>query len=459
MDEKILIIATEAAPYAKSGGLGDVTGTLPKALRALGADARVVLPKYQSIPDSLLADAVFLGKIPIRVGETTWEAGVLLVDAGFPLYLIENDHLFARKDLYGYPDDGERFAFFCKAAVEMQPLTGFSPHILHCNDWQTAPVCLLLKETYRHFAAFANTKSLFTIHNLQYQGNFPRITIRLLNVPPHYFSIDGVEFYGQTSFMKAGLNFADGISTVSPTYAREIQTAAFGYGMEGLLLAKRDKLTGILNGIDYDLYPAITLEEKAEAKKHLQRRLGLEESDGPILTMVTRLAEQKGLELVMGAVEPYLQQGAQFVVLGTGEARYEAYFRYLAGKYPGRVSANLYFDEALSREIYQGGDIFLMPSYFEPCGLGQMIALRYGNIPVVRKTGGLADTVTHFDGQNGNGFVFRDTLPDALSWGIGQAICAYWDKEAWTTLRQNAMACDFSWQASAKKYLELYGRL
>ena len=470
---KVLMVASEMAPFAKSGGLGDVIGSLPKALAEMGVDVRVVLPKYKTIKTEHFADIRYLGDFPVSLSWRNQKAGVLEKKMGnVTVYFLENDYYFWRDGYYGYDDDNERFAFFSKAVLDMLRFLDFYPDIVHCNDWQTGPICMLLKETFYKFIDYQKIKTIYTIHNLQYQGRFSRETMELFDLSFDKFY--QCEYYGQVNFMKAGLVYADQITTVSPTYAEEVQTFQYGYGLDGVLRERKDNLCGILNGIDYQAndpstdkrlfvpYSADQLEQKKEYIHALQEQLGLPQSDCPMLTIISRLADQKGLDLISWALERLVNEDIQLVVLGTGERRYEDYFRGLEWNHKNKVSANIIFDDTLAQRIYAAGDLFLMPSLFEPCGLGQLFALRYGNVPVVRKTGGLSDTVCHFDPQtgSGNGFVFEHYTGDGLLWAIRQALDYYWnDKNNWNKIVRNAMGCNFAWTDSAKAYLRLYERM
>lgn len=471
---KVLIVASEAAPFVKSGGLGDVVGSLPEALRAQGVDVRVVIPRHLSIKDSTMHDVEYLGEFPVHLTWRTQQAKILVKPGEVPVYFIENDFYFGRGALYGYGDDNERFAFFGKAVLDMMAMLDFYPDVLHCNDWQTGPVCLYLKEVYRKMIYYSHIKTLFTIHNLQYQGNFDKSTMELLGVPYYCYENGNIEFYQNVSYMKMGLIYADKISTVSETYAKEIQNWQYGYGMDGILRSRNNDLCGIINGIDYDTHNPATdnripipydvahLEGKAENKRLLKERLGLENRDVPLIAMITRLADQKGVDILSSVFDALMQRDVQFVLLGTGENRFEYLFRTYQDRYRGKVSANLFFDEALAQQIYAGADMFLMPSLFEPCGLGQMFSLRYGTVPIARKTGGLADTITHYDEQTqkGNGFLFETYDGNGLLWAVDQALSVYHKgKDAWTPVVQNAMACNYSWTNSAHKYITLYESL
>lgn len=467
---KILIVSSEAAPFVKSGGLGDVVGSLPKALRKLGADVRVVIPKFRKIKNENYIDVEYLGGFDVKLGWRTQKAGVLFKNGEVPTYFIENDFYFGRDELYGYDDDNERFAFFSKAVLDMLPFADFVPDIIHCNDWQTGPVPMLLRETYKKITYLKDIKTIYTIHNLQYQGNFDPSSMEMLDLPWYLYDNGTVEFYGRMSYMKAGLVYADIISTVSETYADEIQTEEYGYGFDGIIRAGKDRLRGIINGIDYEAnnpetdkridvnYSADNAEAKKENKRLLQERLGLEQRDVPMICMISRLADQKGLDILANAMERLMQNDIQFVILGTGEKRYEDMFRYYENRWKGRFCSCIMFDDTLAQKIYASGDMFLMPSRFEPCGLGQMFSLRYGTVPVVRKTGGLADSVEQFNGETGtgNGFLFETYDAEGILWAVGEALKIYTDTDKWNTLVKNCMNTKLSWSDSAEKYMELY---
>ena len=467
---KILIVSSEAAPFVKSGGIGDVVGSLPKALRKLGADVRVVIPKFRKIKNENYIDVEYLGCFDVKLGWRTQKAGVLFKNGEVPTYFIENDFYFGRDELYGYDDDNERFAFFSKAVLDMLPFVDFVPDIIHCNDWQTGPVPMLLRETYKKITYLKDIKTIYTIHNLQYQGNFDPSSMEMLDLPWYLYDNGTVEFYGRMSYMKAGLVYADIISTVSETYADEIQTEEYGYGFDGIIRAGKDRLRGIINGIDYETnnpetdkridvnYSADNAEAKKENKRLLQERLGLEQRDVPMICMISRLADQKGLDILANAMERLMQNDIQFVILGTGEKRYEDMFRYYENRWKGRFCSCIMFDDTLAQKIYASGDMFLMPSRFEPCGLGQMFSLRYGTVPVVRKTGGLADSVEQFNRETGtgNGFLFETYDAEGILWAVGEALKIYTDTDKWNTLVKNCMNTKLSWSDSAEKYMELY---
>ncbi|MCL2528335.1 MAG: glycogen synthase [Defluviitaleaceae bacterium] len=474
---KILFVSAEVSPYCKTGGLGDVAGSLPKALRTKGIDVRVVLPKFKCIQGSLLADIRLAATFNVQLGQRTHEVKVYALDAdgkGDSIYFIENDHFFSRDGLYGHWDDHERFAFFTKAAIEMLGHIGFKADIVHFNDWHSGIGATYLRDIYKDFSFYSSMKSLFTIHNLHYQGNFGRPVLWDIGLNDGYFTGGELEFYGNISYMKAGILHSDAVSTVSQTYAKEITTPAYGYGMDGLLRKRHSegRLFGIVNGIDmesnnpetdpkiYANFNANTLGKKRENKYRLQESLGLTIGDTPVFSMITRLAEQKGLDIISLIMEELMTLDIQLVILGAGEGRYESLFKSYAHRFPNKVSANITFNSELAQRIYASSDIFLMPSVYEPCGLGQLFAMRYGAIPIVRKTGGLADTVQHFDWDTGkgNGFLFEDYVASGLMWAIKEALGTYHSLK-WDGLVKNAMKGDFSWDSSAQEYINLYDKI
>ncbi len=468
---RILMVAAEMAPFAKTGGLGDVIASLPKALRRKGHDVRVVIPGYKQVSEGL-----YVTDLPVAmdghletavIRQTTLLSG----DAEVPVYLVVNYRYFYREHIYGYPDEGERFNFFCRSVLAMLPYLDFHPQVIHCNDWHTALLPLLLKTRFSGEPFFDNIATVYTVHNLQYQGRFPRGILKTLGLGDEFFTPDELEFYGEVNFMKAGLLYADVLSTVSPTYAVEIQTPERGEGLDGLLRKRALDLHGIINGIDYEEFNPATdkriyenydhnsLEKKKLNKAGLQKELGLEVSDQPLLGMVSRLAGQKGLDLVAQAVEPIMAEGLQFVLLGTGEDHLEKTFADLQLRHTGRMSVNLGFDPVLAQKIYAGADMFLMPSRFEPCGLGQLISLAYGTIPIVRATGGLSDTIRDYDPTSGegNGFTFTAYSAEALLGAVNRAVALYRNHQtAWMNLVRRVMKMDFSWTGSASKYIQLY---
>ena len=467
---KVLIVSTEVSPYAKSGGLGEVAGSLPKALEKNGVDARVVFPKYKNSKDKL-KNPVFLASYPVTLGWRSQNAAVSQIEAEVTTYVIENEYYFGRDGFYGYGDDFERFAFFTKAAIEMLAQIDFQADVVHFNDWQTGLGPVYLNDIYRRFVFYEKMKSIFTIHNLQYQGVFGQSVLGTIGLNDGYFTSDKLEFYGNISFMKAGIVYADTVTTVSQTYSMEIQTPGYGYGMDGVLVRRRESLVGILNGIDdkrynpetddriFEKYSAKNFEPKKNNKAELQKMLNLPvRPEVPIIGLITRLVDQKGLDLINISMGELMNKDIQMVVLGTGDWQYENMFKYMAGCNPSKVNANICFNEDLAQKIYAGSDMFLMPSLFEPCGLGQLFSMRYGTIPIVRNTGGLADTVKHFNSETrqGNGFVFNDYRADGMMWGINTALSVFYNRPEWETLIRNAMECDFSWNRSATQYIELY---
>lgn len=474
---KVLFAAAEAYPFMKTGGLGDVAYALPKALRTSGIDARVIMPKYTNIPQEYVSRMGKIAEFNVQVGWRNQYCGLFCLEYdGTPFYFIDNEYYFKRGGAYGDYDDGEKFSFFSRAILDaINYLGDFTPDILHCNDWHTAMSIPLLNQYYRSNPKFSNIKTVYTIHNLKYQGIMAKEMLgELLNLDESYFSEDKLKYYDSISYMKGGLNFADIITTVSPTYAEEIKTEYYGEGLHGLLKRRENDLYGIVNGLDMDLYNPRTDESifekydenniwgKEKNKLGLQKLLNLpERSDVPVIGMVTRLEEQKGIDLIRRVIEDMLQDDIQLIVLGTGNREYEDVFKFFAWKYPQKVSANIYFDNYLARKIYAGSDMFLMPSRFEPCGTCQLIALRYGSIPIVRETGGLNDTVyayNEFTGE-GNGFSFKDYNAHDMLYTIRRAIGFYRNKYVWDNLVRRAMTGDYSWQRSAEQYINLYNKL
>jgi starch synthase len=466
------MVTAEAAPFVKSGGLGDVLGSLPKALRHMGIDVRVILPDYQTIPAEYQAQMTLLGEITVPVSWRRQYGGIKRLEyAGIAYYFLDNRYYFDRPAMYGFFDEAERYAFFCRGVLEALPRLDFQPGIIHCHDWHTGMVSVLLAAHYRHHSFYRALKTMFTIHNLKYQGIFSKqIMGDILDLDWSYFTIDGVEFYDQVSFLKGGLNFSDCITTVSKTYAAEIQTPFFGENLDGLLRRRQDNLYGIVNGIDPELYdPANDAfvdysydhfsDAKVKNKERLQAALGLNTgAQIPVIAIISRLVSQKGLDLVAHVLEEILALDVQLVVLGTGEERYQQLFRQAAERFPAKVSTNLYFDEGLARRIYAGADLLLMPSLYEPCGIAQLIAMRYGTLPLVRETGGLKDTIipyNEFTGE-GNGFSFSNYNAHDMLYTLRRALAIYQDQPCWRRIVDNAMSGDYSWQASAREYANLY---
>lgn len=474
---KVLFVASEAHPFIKTGGLGDVAYALPKTLRSLGVDVRVIIPKYGTMANSFKKKLKTLSTFNVPVGWRNQYGGLQYLEyEGIPYYFIDNEYYFKRPASYGYYDDGERFSYFCRAVLEaIDTMDNFTPDIIHCNDWHTGMIIPLMKEHFSWKNNYKNIRTIFTIHNLQYQGVFSKeILGELLSLGDEYFTEDKLKYYDGVSFMKGGLNFADKITTVSNTYAEEIKTAFYGEGLHGLLCARSNDLSGIVNGIDTTMYDPRkdkeiffnfdenNIENKLLNKTKLQEQLNLHvNKDIPMIGMVTRLASQKGIDLISCLLEEILQLNIQLVVLGTGEPAYEDMFKFYAGKYPDKLSANICFNNELAKKIYAGSDLFLMPSLFEPCGIGQLIALRYGTLPIVRETGGLKDTVISFNEVTGegNGFSFTNYNAHDMLYTIKRAVSLYENKPVFNTLIKRALTEDNSWYISAKKYIELYSSL
>ena len=471
---KILFVTSEVHPLIKTGGLADVSGALPAALQGLGQDVRLLIPGYSAVLDkleskpALASFAVFPGQPEVRL------LSARMPDSGVPVYVLDAPQYFCRVpgpyqyELGGdWPDNAMRFGMLSKVAALLgsaaSPIA-WQADIVHCNDWQSG-----LAPTYLQLTQGVHAKSVMAIHNIAFQGNFDRDWLEPLDLPPSCFDMHGVEFHGYLSFLKAGLHYADRIVTVSPTYAQEIQTTEMGYGMQGLLTVRNGDVSGILNGIDEQEWDPATdkhlaanydsrnLAPKAECKRALQQRLGLEVNErAPLLGVVSRLTFQKGLDMALECLPKLLDGGAQLVVLGSGEADLERRYQQLAMRYPGRVSVSVRFDEGLSHQIMAGADIFLMPSRFEPCGLNQLYGMRYGTPSVVRRTGGLADSITDASLRSGTGFVFDEPSPANLYRTLSRAIEYYADTKKFREIQINGMRRDVGWRSSAQRYLELY---
>jgi starch synthase len=476
---KILFIASEVAPFAKTGGLADVTGSLPTELIRLGHDVRVIMPLYKTVSKGDFLIKKIRKSVDVPIGGSV-KKGFLRRTShhATPVYLLENKEYFNRDHLYGlpledYPDNAGRFAFFCRGVLELLKRMDYRPDILHCHDWQTALVPLLLKYEYAKDPFFADMSVIYTIHNLAYQGLFTMESLESMGLDSSYFTIDRLEFYGKINLMKGGILTADLINTVSETYCREILSAEYGCGLEGVLQARGDALCGILNGIDYGEwdpatdrelfknYSASALSGKTANKKGIQSLLGLEQDTTvPLVGMVSRMIDQKGFDLVGKLLPDFAGKRMQLAVIGSGDEKYAKMFEDIRAKGAKNIAFHRGFDQTLARRIYAGSDFFLMPSRFEPCGIGQLIALRYGAVPVVRRTGGLADTVIDekCGGRDQSGFIFSEYSGAALLNAIGRAFNAYEDGERWKKIVRAAMTRDFSWKQSAIKYEELYRR-
>lgn len=455
---RVLFCSPEVEPYAKTGGLADVVGSLPVALSELNVDARIILPKYKCV------------KV---------EANKDLLEGKVLVYFVEDKKYFDRNYLYStpegdYPDNLERFAFFCQKSLKLIKEEKFRPDIIHCHDWQTALISVYLKTIYKQEPFFQHTETIFTIHNLAYQGLFEREKWDKSGLPKELFSINGLEYYGRINLMKGALLFSDLITTVSPTYSKEIQTKEFGFGLEGILKTRADKVFGIINGINYKIwdpahdveipqnYDHETIDKKFINKQHLQIETNMDIGrDIPLIGAIGRLTDQKGWDLIAEVIDEICAKDLQLIILGTGEKKYHELMVEIAKKYPTKTSINLRFDPILAKKIYAGCDMFLMPSKFEPCGLGQLISYRYGTIPIARKTGGITDTV--FDvtenQENGTGFLFKNYDSKELLNAIDKALVFYKDKKTWRKIQKRIMKLDYSWQYSAKQYLGLYKNL
>lgn len=477
---KILFVASEAVPFIKTGGLADVVGSLPKELRKKGTDVRVIMPKYGAIPQEIQKQMTFKKSSTVSLGWRNQYCGLFTLELeGIPFYFIDNEYYFKRDRIYGYLDDfdeAERFTFFSKAVLELLPLMDFQPDILHLHDWQTGMISLLLEAEYKLTSDYySSIKTVLTIHNLKYQGIFLKdVFDDLLGLDHQYFTKEGMEYYGKVNFLKAGIYYSNLLTTVSQTYANEIQYPYFGEGLDPILRKRGNDLFGIVNGIDTQSYnpstdPYIssnysisTLEKKEENKRELQQQLNLPiNKDIPIIAVVSRLVEQKGIDLIIHVLEEILQEQMQLIILGTGDEKYERILSEVAARYPERFSLQLRFDEKLSRQIYAGADLLLMPSKYEPCGISQLIAMRYLTIPIVRETGGLNDTVKSFNEYNGegNGFSFSNYNAHDMLHTIRRAIDSYHKKDVWRAIMQTNSQINVGWGKSAEEYITLYQRL
>lgn len=474
---KVFYVTSECWPFAKTGGLGDVSYALPKELKKEGVDVRVILPKYSTIPTYLKDQLKEVAIFDVQVGWRNQYCGLLEMEyEGIKFYFIDNEYYFRREGelayLYGYGDDAERFTFFSEAVIRAMEKLNFYPDVVHVNDWHTGMIPLILKERYSHLPKYKNIKTMYTIHNLQYQGVFGKEVLGdLLNLSYDNYNNGNIEYYGGVSFMKSGIVFADKVTTVSKTYVDEIQTEFYGEKLDGLLRANSYKLEGILNGIDYDInnpmedpniffkYNEESLDNKVKNKLELQKILGLEVNpDKPIIGIVSRLVSQKGFDLISYIMPELVREDLQLVVLGTGENQYQSMFNYYSSRFPDKISARITFDSGLAQQIYSGCDMFLMPSLFEPCGIGQMMAMRYGTLPIVRETGGLKDTVTPYNKYTGegNGFSFTNYNAHEMLYCIQRGLKVYKDKDMWSRLTKNAMETDNSWKKSAQEYIKAY---
>lgn len=474
----ILFITSESDPFIKVGGLGDVSYALPKALKKIGVNIKVILPNHGTIKHEFKKEMKFISSFSVPVGWRDQKASLFYLKYNnIDFYFIDNEYYFKRHIPYGNYDDGEIFSFFSRATLEsIKYIPNFKPNILHCNDWHTAIIPVLLKEFYSHLNLYKNIKTIFTIHNLKYQGVFnPTVLQDLLGLNSSYFSEDKLKFYDNISFMKGGLNYSDIITTVSDSYAKEIMYPFFGENLDGLIYHLKDKIFGIINGIDYSLYnprndPHISNTygitnylDKVKNKISLQKKLNLPVNKNIfVIGLVSRLVSQKGLDLIKRVLDEILNLNIQFIILGSGDLQYEDLFSYYSQIYPDKLSSNITFSSSLAKEIYAGCDLFLMPSLFEPCGIGQLIAMRYGTVPLVRSVGGLKDTVFPFDKttKKGNGFTFHSYNAHDMLSSIESAYNLYYtDKKSWNILIKSCMRFNCNWNESAKKYKSLYSSL
>ena len=468
---RIGIVASEAVPFAKTGGLADVAGTLFNVFRDMGNEVYLFLPLYKTAKN--VGKVKNRGSVSIKIGSQEVTGNILTQEMkNGAVVFIEQDYYFGRDNLYGtkegdYPDNAERYGFFDAAVLKAIELLNLNLDVLHLNDWQSGLIPLLTK------VQGIKMGTLFTIHNLGYQGNFEQGIMDLLHINRKYFTPEGCEFYGNVSYLKSGIVYSDYISTVSPTYAKEIQTPEYGVGMDGILGKRRNRLVGILNGIDYSVwspetdkmiyenYSASDLSGKEANKQKLAEELKFEVENKPLFGMVSRLAGQKGVDVLVEALKEFLKEDVKVVILGTGEKSIEDALIELEKNYPEKLKALIKFDNTLAHKIYAASDFFMMPSKYEPCGLGQLIALKYGNVPVVRETGGLKDTIDNYNAYThcGNGFSFEEYSKETLANTLARAKDAYENRETYKSIQKTGMLCDFSWGRSAKTYIELFEKI
>ena len=467
----ILFAASEAVPFAASGGLADVIGSLPAAIRNKGHECRVVMPLYKSIRPELRAQMTFLTNITVDVSWRKQYCGIFTaIWNGMTYYFIDNEYYFGRDGLYGFYDDCERYVFFSRAVLEMLRYIDFAPDIIHANDWQTALISVFYQVFYKYQHGYQNIKNVFTIHNIQYQGSYGREVLNeVMGIPLYHIGI--LEYDGAINMMKGAIEAADKITTVSPSYAWEILDPYYAHGLDRILVNKQYKLCGILNGIDTELYnpekdnliaqkfSTSDISGKKTCKEALLSELALQEGDEPVIGIVTRFVSHKGIDLIRYVFEEILNLGYKFAILGSGEKIYEDFFSEMQWRYPDKVSVTLGFQPDLAKKIYAGADMFLMPSQSEPCGLAQMISMRYGTIPIVRETGGLRDSIRDNGNNDGNGFTFRTYNAHDMLDACTRAKACYDDSERWNALVKRAMQSDYSWNNSATDYIKLYKEL
>lgn len=473
---KILYAASEVAPFMKTGGLADVAGSLPISIKDAGHDIRVVMPYYSKIKDIYKKDIKKVKEFYVDLGWRRQYAGILTLEKnGVKYYFIDNEYYFSRNNIYGEFDDGERFIFFTKAVALMLKELDFKADIVHSNDWHTGLLPLYIKDFARGDSFYEDMKTVYTIHNLKYQGIFPSsILADVAGLSKDYITEDGLKFYDAINLMKAGIVYSDVLTTVSKTYAEEIKTSYFGENLQGIIRDHEYKLLGIVNGIDYNIYnpetdPNIvanytidTIEDKKLNKEAIQKLYNLPvNKDIPVIGMVSRLVKMKGLDLVRHILDELLQEDIQVIILGTGDKEYEDSFNYFQSKYPNKVASRIYFNEKESHLIYSGVDIFLMPSLAEPCGISQLLSLRYGTLPLVRETGGLMDTVEPYNKftEEGNGFSFKNFNAHELLFALKTALSLYKDEDKWKHLMKNAMESKNDWEKSSIEYISIYKSL
>ncbi|OEU50637.1 MAG: starch synthase [Desulfobacterales bacterium C00003060] len=479
---RVWFLASEVAPFAKTGGLADVTSSLPACLKDIGVDVRVGLPFYRMTKNGGFDTHKVLEGLDVPLGNTTLRGDVLetSTEEGVPVYLFDRADLFDRPGLYGtsvgdYYDNLERFTYFCRAALVFAGKMGFQFDVLHCHDWQTGLIPAYVNTLYRGDPFFSNVASVFTIHNIAYQGLFPSDRLHICGLPSSVLDPDGLEFWGEISLLKAGIVYADAITTVSPRYGREIQTPEFGMGMDGILGKRAADFYGILNGVDCRCwdpskdrhikahYSPGNMEGKSTCKKALVHEMGLDRHilNRPVLAVVSRLVAQKGCGLLVQVIEDLLMLDVGLVILGVGEERYQTLLGKFSEKYPESIAVRIGFDESLAHRIMAGADMFLIPSQYEPCGLTQVYALKYGTVPIVRATGGLGDTIDAFDPDSGEGtgFKFSEYEAKAFLNKIKDALKLFEDGPAWMRLVRNGMRADFSWEKSAREYISLYEKV
>ena len=485
----ILYVVSELVPFAKTGGLADVAGAFPQAIKESGHEIRVTIPKYSTFSERKyrIHEVIRLKDIEISLGDAKYSSSVrsafiMNSKVKVQVYFLVNDKFYDRNGIYvntntkkDFPDNDERFAFFCKSTLETLKKLGWKPDIIHCNDWQTGLIPAYLKTIYKDDPFFKKTKTVFTIHNLAYQGIFPQESFKKTGLPNEIFNLHGVEFYGKFNFMKAGIVYSDIITTVSEKYAQEICTKEeYGCGLEKLLEKRKKDLYGVLNGVDYSIWdPSVdslipvkydfsTIDKKVENKKALTKKFGLNFDDKiPVIGMISRLADQKGFELIEQSIKELKKLNIQIVILGTGEKKYHELLQELQKKYPDNIAIQLSYNDQIAHLIEAGSDMLLMPSKYEPCGLNQIYSLRYGTVPIVRATGGLDDTIEQFDPETGKGTGFKFAKYNDVDMlkGIKKAIKLYENKKLWSKLIKNGMSKNFSWEVSAKKYISLYKKL